>query len=313
MKERNGTGVVYGALAFDPRVADPQRKRRLDATEADTLAEAVHRNLVADCPDGRALRLTLGAAYYDACELLRIGWPLHRRLRALSSDLVDTRLDARAHRLALVGDGGLPEPQGCAGAHALLTLPFMLEGAIEPATDTLRHLDRNRMLPYTPRARAPAFELPTLPAFDAVGYLSMRSLSTELAGRYYSDGLGGAWSLIERVLFAPKREHEWHEAPKQEHGWYEAPKREHEWHEAPKQEHEWYEAPKREHRWHEAPKQEHERERPPASLRYADGRVRLHDDGHERTQRWRDLLQAHGLPIETATLCDTRESVVASA
>lgn len=283
MKERSKTGVVYGALAFDARVADAQRKRRLDAADADTLAEAIHRNLVADCPDGRALRLTLGAAYYDACELLRIGWPLHRRLRALPSDLMNTRLDARAHGLALVGDGGLPEPQGCAGARALLTLPFVLEGAIEPATETLRHLDRNRMLPYTPRARAPAFELPTLPAFDAVGYFSMRSLSAELAGRYYSDGLGGVWSLIERVLFAPKREHEWYETPKREHERYEAPKREYEF------------------------------DRPKPSLRYANGRVRLYDDGHERTQRWRDLLQAHGLPIDIATPCDTPENAVASA
>lgn len=290
MKERRKNGVVYGALAFDARVADAHRKRRLEAAEAEALAEAVHRNLAADCPDGRRLRLTLGAAYYDACELLRIGWPLHRHLRALPSETPD----ARMHRLALTGDGGLPAPKGCAGVRALLTLPFVLEGAAEPASQTLQHLDRNRMLPYTPRTRHAAFELPTLPAFDAVGYFSMRSLSTELAGRYYSDGLGGVWSLIERVLFAPKREHEW----------YEAPKREHEWHEAPKREHEWHQAPTRD------PGCDSSRAslQPRPSLHYADGRVRMRDEGHEHARRWRDLLQAHGLPVETPLSLDARES-----
>lgn len=293
MKERNGTGVVFGALAFDARVADAHRKRRLEAADAEALVEAVHRNLVADCPDGRSLRLTLGAAYYDACELLRIGWPLHRRLRALSNAAATPPRDARLHRPALPGHDGLPEPQGCASGQALLTLPFVLEGEIEPATETLRHLDRNRMLAYTPRARHVAFELPTLPAFDAVGYFSMRSLSAELAGRYYSVGLGGVWSLIERVLFAPKREHEWYEAPKREH--------------------EWYEAPKREHERYAAPEREYEYDRPKPSLRYADGRVRLHDDGHERVRRWRDLLQAHGVPLEVASPNDAERSAAASA
>ncbi len=288
MKERRKNGVVYGALAFDARVADAHRKRRLDAAEAEALAEAIRRNLIAECPDGRSMRLTLGAAYYDACELLRIGWPLHRRLRDLPSEA----LDARMHRLALIGDGGLPAPKGCAGARALLTLPFVLQGAAEPASQTLQHLDRNRMLPYTPRTRHAAFELPTLPAFDAVGYFSMRSLSTELAGRYYSDGLGGVWSLIERVLFAPKREHEWYEAPRREH--------------------EWYEAPKREREWYEAPKRDPACDPPRPSLRYADGRVRMQDDGHERTRRWRDLLLAHGLPVETSASSDARESTAAS-
>ncbi|MBP6751173.1 MAG: hypothetical protein KA144_16190, partial [Xanthomonadaceae bacterium] len=126
----------------------------------------------------------------------------------------------------------------------------------------------------------------------AVGYFSMRSLSTELAGRYYSDGLGGVWSLIERVLFAPKREHEWYEAPRREH--------------------EWYEAPKREREWYEAPKRDPACDPPRPSLRYADGRVRMQDDGHERTRRWRDLLLAHGLPVETSASSDARESTAAS-
>lgn len=318
MKERSKTGVVYGALAFDARVLNTHRKRRLDAAEAEALAEAVRRNLIAECPDGRGLRLTLGAAYYDACELLRVGWPLHRRLRALPCET----LEARMHRPALIGECGLPEPRGCAGARALLTLPFVLEGAAEPASQTLQHLDRNRMLPYTPRTRHAAFELPTLPAFDAVGYFSMRSLSTELAGRYYSDGLGGVWSLIERVLFAPKREHEWHEAPMREHEWYEAPRREHEWSEAPQREHERHEASKRD----DAPSEtstngrarteaiahENARSDPPKpSLRYADGRVRMHANGHERARRWRDLLEAHGLPVETSAPSDARESTAA--
>lgn len=294
MKDRQKIGVVYGALAFDLRVADRAHRRRLDTTEAEALAAALRRNLIAECADVRALRLMVGAAFYDPCALLRVGWPLHRRLRALRASvdragagltgadltgadragagLAGTGL-AGAHRagnpagdraddrVATVGEDGLPEPQGLADARYLLSIPFVLEGPAADAKEAARHFDRSRMLPYKPRARNAAFELPALPAFDAVGYLSLRGLSTEIAARYYADGLGGAWALIERALLQPALEH------------------------------------RVELRSGAIPDQPSRSEASPSWLQYADGEVRIACSDSAYAERCRILLHAHGLKV----------------
>jgi hypothetical protein len=265
MKDRVKIGAVYGALAFDLRVADQARRRRLKTAEAEALAAALRRNLVAECADVRALRLTIGAAFYGPCALLRIGWPLHRRLRALQSAMTNGDADS----VAAVGKDSLPEPQGLAGARFLLSVPFVLTGPSAEAKEAARHFDRNRMLAYTSRVRNPAFELPALPAFDAVGYLSLRGLSTEIAARYYAEGLGDAWTLIERALWQPALEHHQELFPRA----------------APA-------APNHESSF--------------LHLRYADGQVRIEGDGSDFADRCRKLLQAHGLNVVNAAAMNDR-------
>ncbi len=206
MKERLETSVVYGALAFDLRIADPKRKRTLATADAEALAATIRRNLIAECADVRALRLCVGAAFYSACDLLRIGWPLHRSLLAMDKAETNTK-DRDGAMAAAIAEDGLPEPDGCPDTCDLLSLPFVLMGPATSAKAATRQFDRSRMLPYTPRARNPAFDLPALPAFDAVGYLSLRALSSVLSGRYYAQGLGDAWTLIERAVFDPTEEH----------------------------------------------------------------------------------------------------------
>jgi hypothetical protein len=279
MKDRQKIGIVYGALAFDLRVADRAHRRRLDKTEAEALAAALRRSLIAECADVRALRLMVGAAFYDPCALLRVGWPLHRRLRALSAALDLAGADragaglAGAHRagnptddraddrVATVGEDGLPEPQGLADARYLLSVPFVLEGPAADAKEAARHFDRSRMLPYKPRARNAAFELPALPAFDAVGYLSLRGLSTEVAARYYAEGLGDAWALIERALLQPALEH------------------------------------RVELRSGAIPDQPSHSGTSPSWLQYADGEVRIACSDSAYAERCRILLHAHGFNV----------------
>ncbi len=255
MKDRHKIGVVYGALALDLRVADPTHRHRLESVEAEALAAALRRNLIAECADVRALRLTIGAAFYGPCALLRIGWPLHRRLRALQSAMTDGEC------VAAVGEDGLPEPQGLADARFLLSLPFVLTGPSSDAKEAARHFDRNRMLAYTPRVRNPAFELPALPAFDAVGYLSLRGLSKEIAGRYYTDGLGDVWMLIERALLQPALDH------------------------------------RQDLRACAEPGTLSDTESSPLRLQYRNGQVRMAGRGGAYADRCRALLEAHGLNV----------------
>ncbi len=204
MKEGLEIGVVYGALAFDLRIADPKRKRTLAVADAEALAGSIRRNLIAECADVRALRLRIGAAFYSACDLLRIGWPLHRRLLATDKTATDA---SDGEKVAAVTTDDLQEQDDCPDTRDLLSLPFVLEGPAASAEAAARQFDRNRMLPYTPRVRNPAFDLPALPAFDAVGYLSLRALSSVLSGRYYAQGLGDAWTLVERAVFDPADDH----------------------------------------------------------------------------------------------------------
>ncbi len=259
MKDRHKIGTVYGALAFDLRVADRTHRRRLEMVEAEALAAALRRNLIAECADVRALRLTIGAALYDPCALLRIGWPLHRRLRALQSAMAND-----GDGIAAVGEDGLPEPQGLAGARFLLSLPFVLTGPSADAKEAARHFDRNRMLAYTPRVRNPAFELPALPAFDAVGYLSLRSLSKEIAARYYADGLGDVWMLIERALLQPALDHHQNLSRSAE------------------------------------PETPNHPESSPSRLQYSHGEVRMAGRDGTYADRCRSLLEAHGLKVVDA-------------
>jgi hypothetical protein len=271
MKDQHKIGAVYGALAFDLRVADRTHRRRLEMVEAEALAAALRRNLIAECADVRALRLTMGAAFYDPCTLLRIGWPLHRRLRALQSAMAND-----GDSVAAVGEDSLPEPQGLTGARFLLSLPFVLTGPSADAKDAARHFDRNRMLAYTPRVRNPAFELPTLPAFDAVGYLSLRSLSTEIGARYYADGLGDVWALIARALLQPTLEH------------------------------------RLDVRTHAEPATQTHIEPSPLRLQYANGRVRMAGHDGPVADRCRILLEAHGLNVVRAAAMNGEDSHTAS-
>jgi hypothetical protein len=206
MKDSLKNGVVRGVLAIDLRIADSRRKRTLDATDAQALAAAIRRHLIAECAEVRALRLCLGAAFYAPNALLRIGWPLHRRLMA-SAKAATHATDHERDTIVAVVEDGLPQPEGCLAAHELMCLPYVLEGPASATNTVTRQLDRKRMLSYTPIARTPAFDLPALPAFDAVGYLSLRALSSVLSGHYYALGLGDAWTLIERAIFDPATEH----------------------------------------------------------------------------------------------------------
>lgn len=204
MKERKEarTGMVHGALALEVRADAAAASASLDASlldahRGDAVAAALRRNLDAECAEARELSLRLCGGLRDAAELLRPGWPLHRQPSVERSAAASVRC---------AGDAATPPPR------SLLALPFVLAGPADAVAAAAAHFDQNRLQAYTPRARNPAFEVPHLPIFEAIGYLSMRSLGAALSRRYYSQGLGRLWPLIEAALFTPGREI-WLDAP----------------------------------------------------------------------------------------------------
>jgi hypothetical protein len=191
------TGTVHGALALEVRADAAAAASPLDARRIEAVAAALRLNLDAECAEARALSLHLCGGLRDAAELLRPGWPLHRL----------PATDRSATGAAFCADNPASTP-----SRSLLALPFVLGGPADAVALAAAHFDHNRLQAYTPRARNPAFEVPHLPMFEAIGYLSVRSLGAVLSRRYYSQGLGLLWPLIEAALFAPARE-VWLDAP----------------------------------------------------------------------------------------------------
>ena len=96
--------------------------------DAGALAQLVARDLAAFAPEAAALELVMVGAHYDAVELLRPGWPLHRELDQLARARA-----GRVRRPAIIAfgahDGQLPgalAPSPDFAGGPLRLLPFVL-------------------------------------------------------------------------------------------------------------------------------------------------------------------------------------------
>lgn len=74
---------VLGALALELAPGSAQGRDALPQREAGALAALIARDLAGFAPEAAALELVTVGAHYDAVELLRPGWPLHRELDQL--------------------------------------------------------------------------------------------------------------------------------------------------------------------------------------------------------------------------------------
>ena len=75
--------AVMGALALELTGGSAPGRPALAREQAAALAEKVARDLAVHAPQARQLNLSLAAAHFDPAEMLRPGWPLHRRLDEL--------------------------------------------------------------------------------------------------------------------------------------------------------------------------------------------------------------------------------------
>lgn len=209
--------AVFGALCLEMRPGTQPGRAGLGQDEAAALVERIAADLVRHAPDAARLDLVLAAAHFDPAELLRPGWPLHRRLAELHARA--PRAPDGAPRLIVFGanaDGTLPQPlRAEPELHGgpLRLLPFallgdsaaVLQAGLQCERDLLEHgmADAATALAVQERFAAP---------IEHARYLTLHDLAAMMSLQYEHAGLGPLWPLLEAALLAPQRE-VWLDAP----------------------------------------------------------------------------------------------------
>ncbi len=207
---------VFGALALELAPAAAGGPVALSQHDAGTLAALVARDLAGLVAQAASLELVTVGAHYDAVELLRPRWPLHRELDQLAARA--PHAGAATGRIIAFGahDGQLPgaltpSPDYVGGP--LRLLPFVLGGdsdAIATVGDVFERdlLERGMAGAGTALAAQDLFGLHV----EHARYLTLHDLAAMMAMQYEHAGIAPLWPLIEAALLAPDSE-EWLDAP----------------------------------------------------------------------------------------------------
>src|SRR6188768_1486789 len=83
MSKTNPGMNALGVLALELADGESPRHAALTAEQSGELAERVGRDLAKLVPQASELDLVFAAAHFDPAEVLRPGWPIHRRLEEL--------------------------------------------------------------------------------------------------------------------------------------------------------------------------------------------------------------------------------------
>jgi hypothetical protein len=207
---------VLGALALELAPADGPGPTALAQHDAGVLAALLAGDLATFCPQAASLELVTVGAHYDAVELLRPEWPLHRELDQLAARA--PQAGASSGRIIAFGahDGQLPgtllpAPDYLGGP--LRLVPFVLGGdaaTIAIVGDAFERdlLERGMAGAATALAAQDLFGL----RIEHARYLTLHDLTAMMAMQYEHAGIAPLWPLIEAALLAPDSE-EWLDAP----------------------------------------------------------------------------------------------------
>lgn len=207
---------VMGVMALELSNASAPTRAALPQAVAGELAERLARDLGKLVPGATALDLSVAAAHFDPAEVLRPGWPLHRRLHELHQRAPGGGHGPRVIVFGADAQGNVPLPlaadEGLQGGQ-MRVLPFLLSGP----EDTVRTLQESFEETLLDRGMAGADT--ALLAQEAFGaqveharYLTVHDLAAIMAMQYQNQGLQRVWTIIETALLDPEHE-EWLDAP----------------------------------------------------------------------------------------------------
>ena len=205
-----------GVMALELSSGSTPTCAALQQNVAAELAERVARDLGKLVPGATALDLSFAAAHFDPAEVLRPGWPLHRRLHELHQRAPGQGHGPRVIVFGADAQGKVPLPfgadEGLQGGQ-MRVLPFLLSGPEE----TVQALGESFEEILLDRGMAGADT--ALLAQDAFGaqveharYLTVHDLAAIMAMQYQNQGLQRLWPIIETALLDPDHE-EWLDAP----------------------------------------------------------------------------------------------------
>lgn len=207
---------VMGVFALELSSGSTPTCAALPQERAGELVELLARDLEKLVPGACALDLVFAAAHFDPAEVLRPGWPLHRRLDELRQRAPGREQGPRVIAFGADSDGVVPLPlvadAGLQGGQ-MRVLPFLLSGAPE----TVRALQESFEEVLLDRGMAAADT--ALLAQESFGarieharYLTVHDLTAIMAMQYQHQGLQPLWPVIETAVLAPDEE-QWLDAP----------------------------------------------------------------------------------------------------
>lgn len=209
--------AVLGALCLELRPEAQPGRAGLGQAEAADLVERIAADLVRHAPDAARLDLVFAASHFDPAELLRPGWPLHRRLIELHARA--PRAPDGAPRLIVFGanaDGTLPKPLRAdpqLRGGPLRLLPFALLGDSGAVLQTALQCERDLLEQGMADAGTALVAQERLDApIEHARYLTLHDLVAMMSLQYEHAGLGPLWPLLEAALLSPQRE-VWLDAP----------------------------------------------------------------------------------------------------
>ena len=207
---------VMGVFALELSGGSTPAVAALPQAPAGRLVELLARDLGKLVPGASSLDLSFAAAHFDPAEILRPGWPLHRRLDELRQRAPGREQGPQVIVFGADSEGNAPLPfraeTGLQGGQ-LRVLPFLFSGAPE----TVRALQESFEEVLLDRGMAGADT--ALLAQEAFGaqieharYLTGHDLAAIMAMQYQNQGLQRLWPIIETALLAPDSE-DWLDEP----------------------------------------------------------------------------------------------------
>ncbi|WP_101925558.1 MULTISPECIES: hypothetical protein [Luteimonas] len=203
----DSTPLVLGVFALELSGGDPPERAALAQHAAGQLATLLGRDLGALVPGVRELDLCVAAAHFDPAELLRPGWPLHRRLDELRARAPQRGEGPRIIAFGADANGAVPLPfqaDAQLAGGGLRVLPYLFVGEAGATRAVAAHLES--MLFDLGMAQADT----ALCAQDGFGarieharYLTLHDLLAMTAMQYRNQGLEPLRPILETALLAP--------------------------------------------------------------------------------------------------------------
>ena len=186
-------------------MADADPRAALSQADTGLLAERIGHDLSLLVPEVASLDLVVMGAHFDPAEVLRPGWPVHRRLHELQQRAPGRNAGPRILAFGTDAEGNIPQPLQADDAlrgGGLRVLPWLLHG--EGATAVGARLEEILVDRGMARAETALFAQDTFGArIEHARYLTVHDLAAMMAMQYDHQGLAPLWNLVEAALLAP--------------------------------------------------------------------------------------------------------------
>ncbi|AYO93806.1 hypothetical protein Xcom_00940 [Xanthomonas axonopodis pv. commiphoreae] len=208
--------TAMGVLALELTGGSAPERGALAPAQAGMLAERIGRDLAQWIPEVRDLELSVALAHFDPSEVLRPGWPLHRRLEELQARAPGRDQGPRVLAFGADAQGEIPLPfqadaQLVGGG--LRVLPFLLSGDPHTVAGVADAMEEVLLAQGMAQADTALLAQESFGArIEHARYLTANDLAAMMSMQYDNQGLAPLWPLIEAALLAPHTE-EWLEQP----------------------------------------------------------------------------------------------------